>query len=170
MFIKRNFIFFNKLPSIKLNSVKHIKITTSPSIQILITLSNHQVVRVNKLTKGHIITFLHDLNHYVKNCDHIPQTHISDSLLNELLKNKQTNHSVGLIDYPGLNEFSFSDTDLQFTQWRTQKITENRYMVSNPRDKKNANIVSTNNGKYSCTCGHNNCIHIQEVKHNSEST
>ncbi len=170
MFIKKNIIVFNKIPSIKLKNVKHIKIITSPSIQILITLSDHQVVKVNKLTKGNIVTFLHDLNHYVKNCDHIPQTHISDSLLNELLEKKQTNHLLDLIDHPGLNEFSFSDTDLQFTQWRTQKITENRYMVSNPRDKKNVYMVLKNNGDYSCTCGKNNCIHIQEVKHNSEST
>ena len=123
---------------------------------------------MNELTKENVITFLHDLNHYVKNCDHIPQTYISENLLTELLRNKQRNHSFELIDHPGLNEFSISDTDLQFTQWRTQKITENRYMVSNPNNKKNVFIVSKKNGKYSCTCGKNNCVHIQEVKHNSE--
>ena len=57
-----------------------------------------------------------------------------------------------------------SDEDLKFRTWDIEQKGEKLYLVTNPLDKKEQYQVFLGN-PIGCTCGHNDCEHIQAVLH-----
>lgn len=104
--------------------------------------------RIAEMTKGLIPQDLSSIQHPEPDCN-CPHCQIMRAVL-------------GTSEEPALIEEVVSDEDLKFRSWDIKQENDKLYSVTNPLDNKEHYNVFLGD-PLGCTCGNNNCEHIQAV-------